>query len=162
MARMPEWLSTPMPKSSIVSDLPMIVGERMFSEFLASNDTLRVYKDDRLIFASGEDRLLPLIEYIEKSAPYKEDVIVFDRVVGNAAALLLKKILCQEVYSPLGSELAVRTLSDSGISYHFTEAVPCIQNESRTDMCPMERLSMGKQSEEFYQLLMKRRQGQTA
>ena len=151
-----------MPKSSTVSELAMSSRERMFNKFLASKDTLRVYKDDRLIFASSADRLLPLIEYIEKSAPYKEDVIVFDRVVGNAAALLLKKVLCKEVHSPLGSELAARTLSDSGISYHFTETVPCIQNESGTDMCPMEKLSMGKQSEEFYQLLMKRRQGQTA
>ncbi len=149
-----------MPKSSTVSELPMSIRERMFDEFLESNDTLRVYQDDRLIFASGEDRLLPLIEYIEKFAPCEEGVTVFDRVVGNAAALLLVKILCREVHSPLGSELAVQTLSDCGINYHFTETVPHIQNNSGDDMCPMEKLSRGRQSEEFYQLLIKRRRSQ--
>ena len=151
-----------MPKSSIVSEQIVRNKEHIFREFLASDDTLRVYKDDRLLFASGEDRLLPLLEYIDKFASCEEAVTVFDRVVGNAAALLLVKILCTEVYSPLGSELAAQTLSNHGISYHFTETVSCIQNDSGEDMCPMEKLSMGKQPEEFYQVLMRRRQSKVS
>ncbi len=131
----------------------MSVRDPMFNEFLASNDTLRVYKDDRLLFASGEDRLLPLLKYIDKFASHQKDVMVFDRVVGNAAALLLTKVLCREVRSPLGSELAASTLGSFGISYRFTETVPYIQNNSGSDMCPMEKLSLNKQPEEFYQAL---------
>ena len=127
------------------------MNEHVFNEFLASHDTLRVYKGSRLLFASNKERLLPLLEYIDKSAPYEKNVIVFDRVVGNAAALLLTKILCREVYSPLGSQHAARTLDSSGISYHFTETVPYIQNQSQQDMCPMEKLSLNKNAEEFYQ-----------
>jgi len=122
-----------------------------FNEFLTSRDTLRVYKESRLLFASGKKRLLPLLEYIDKLTPYEKEVFVFDRVVGNAAALLLKKIFCHEVYSPLGSQHAARTLDSSGISYHFTETVPYIQNQSQQDMCPMEKLSLNKSPEEFYQ-----------
>ena len=122
-----------------------------FNEFLTSRDTLRVYKESRLLFASGKKRLLPLLEYIDKLTPYEKEVIVFDRVVGNAAALLLKKIFCHEVYSPLGSQHAARTLDSSDISYHFTETVPYIQNQSQQDMCPMEKLSLNKNPEEFYQ-----------
>ena len=122
-----------------------------FNEFLTSRDTLRVYKESRLLFASGKKRLLPLLEYIDKLTPCEKEVIVFDRVVGNAAALLLRKIFCYEVYSPLGSQLAARTLDSSGISYHFTETVPYIQNQSQQDMCPMEKLSLNKSPEEFYQ-----------
>ena len=116
-----------------------------------SNNTLRVYEEDRLIFASNKDRLLPLLEYIDNFAPYEKDVTVFDQVVGNAAALLLKKLFCSEIYSPLGSELAAKTLCSFDISYHFTEIAPYIQNRSRKDMCPMEKLSMNKHPEEFYQ-----------
>ena len=123
----------------------------LFSEFLVSNDTLRVYKGDRLIFTSSKDGLLPLLEYIDKFAPYEKNVTVFDQVVGNAAALLLKKLFCNEINSPLGSELAAKTLSSFGINYHFAEIVPYIQNRSRKDMCPMEKLSINKQPEEFYQ-----------
>ena len=128
----------------------------LFSEFLVSNNTLRVYEEDRLIFASNKDRLLPLLEYIDNFAPYEKDVTVFDRVVGNAAALLLKKLFCNEIYSPLGSELAAKTLSSFGISYHFTEIVPYIQNSSGKDMCPMEKLSLNKHPEEFYRALRER------
>lgn len=126
------------------------MGASVFSEFLASNDTLRVYNDDGLIFVSSEDGLSPLLEYIDKFAHYKKDVTVFDRVVGNAAALLLKKLFCNEIYSPLGSELAVRTLSTFGIGYHFTKIVPYIKNKANQDTCPMEKLSMNKSPEEFY------------
>ena len=128
----------------------------MFGEFLASSDTLRVYKGDRLVFASDKDRLLPLIDYINQCSPYERDVTVFDRVVGNAAALLLQKISCNEVHSALGSEYAARTLDSFGISYHFVETVPYIQNQSKEDMCPMEKLSLNKDPEEFYQALMER------
>ena len=124
---------------------------RLFSEFLMSNDTLWVYNEDRLTFTSSRDGLLPLLEYIGKFAPSEREVTVFDRVVGNAAALLLKKLFCNEIYSPLGSELAVETLSSFGVSYHFTEIVPYIQNRSQEDMCPMEKLSMNKSPEQFYQ-----------
>ncbi len=144
------------PKFSIVSDLSMNVKVHAFSEFLASNDTLRVYKGDKLIFASSRERLLPLIEYIDKFTQHEKDVTVFDRVVGNAAALLLKRISCKEAYSALGSEIATGTLSSFGISYHFDETVPYIKNNSGDDMCPMEKLSLSKDPEEFYQVLKER------
>jgi len=123
----------------------------LFSEFLVSNDKLQVYSGDRLIFTSSKDGLLSLLEYMARFSPLKKDVTVFDRVVGNAAALLLKRISCGEVYSPLGSELAVKTLRRFGIDYHFTEVVPYIRGRGQQDMCPMEKLSLGKSPEEFYQ-----------
>jgi len=128
-----------------------VIDKRLYGEFLKSEDTLRVYKEDKLIFASSKDRLLPLLEYAAEYDPYEEGVTVFDRIVGNAAALLLKKILCREVYSPLGSELAIETLNRFGISYHFVKVTPYIQNQSQQDMCPMEKLSLGKNPEDFYQ-----------
>ena len=128
----------------------------MFDEFLASDDTLRIYKGDRLLFASSKDRLLPLVDYIDKFIPYEKGVTVLDRVVGNAAALLLHKISCNEIYSALGSELAARTLDSFGISYHFMETVPYIKDATGQDMCPMEKLSLNKQPDEFYQVLKER------
>ena len=130
-----------------------------FEEFLKSPDTVRVYQGEKLLFSSQAERLLPLMEYAAKFTPYKKDVTVFDRVVGNAAALLLKKILCKEVYSPLGSESAIQALESFGIKYHFNEVVPCIQDDSRQNLCPMEKMSLGKTAEEFYQLMSKKIKG---
>jgi hypothetical protein len=135
------------------------IRNKKFDEFLKSQDTLRVYKDNKLIFASREERLAPLLEYAMHYIPYEKSTTVFDRVVGNAAAMLLKKILCSEVFSQLGSENAIRALDSFGIKYHFNEVVPYIEDDNRQDMCPMEKMSSGKTSEEFYQMLRNHRQG---
>ncbi len=126
---------------------------RLFDEFLASDNTLQVYEDNKLVFASNKDRLLPLAEYIEKSASDHHDVVIFDRIMGRAAALLSVKASCRDVYSPLGSQLAIETLAKYGIKHHLTQIVPYIQKPNQEDMCPMEKLSLGKEPEEFYQII---------
>lgn len=126
----------------------------LFNAFLLSRDTLRVYEEDRLIFSSTKDRLLPLLEYIGQFAPQQLPVVVFDKVMGNAAALLSVKAGCREVCSPLGSQLAVETLAKHGIEYHLSEIIPCIKKSDGKDMCPMEKLSIGKDPEEFYEAMM--------
>jgi hypothetical protein len=50
----------------------------------------------------------------------------------------------QEVYSPLGSELATKTLDQYGIKYYLIKIVPYIQNSDGQDICPMEKLSLVK------------------
>ncbi len=124
---------------------------RLFDDFLASDDTLRVYEADKLIFTSDEDRLLPLLEYARKFSPYPQGVVVFDKIMGNAAALLAVKVNSREVYSPLGSQFAIATLDKYQIRYHFARIVPYILKSGGEDICPMEKLSIGKEPEEFYQ-----------
>jgi len=125
----------------------------LFARFVSSSDTFRVYHQGKLIFKSKKERLSPLLEYIAGFVPQVKDVVIFDRIVGNAAALLFKKAYCREVYSPLGSEFAARTLSEQGIKYHFARTVPYILNEAGDDICPMEKLSLGKNPEEFFRRL---------
>ncbi len=127
--------------------------QHFFNGFLDSGDTLRVYDDDRLIFSSAKDRLLPIIEYIDRLAPHYNQVIIFDKVMGNAAALLSVQAGGREVYSPLGSRIAVGTLEQYGVKYYLTEIVPYIQKPGGEDMCPMEKLSLDKGPEEFYQVM---------
>ena len=139
--------------------MPTKIVNTKFDEFLKSKDTVRVYKGDKLLFSSQKERLSPLLEYAARFVPYEKDVTVFDRVVGNAAALLLNKIRCSEVFSPLGSDMAIEAMDSFGIKYHFMEIVPCIQDDSRQNMCPMEKMSLGKTSEEFYQALISPQKG---
>ena len=125
----------------------------LFNKFLISRDTLWVCNENKLIFTSNKDYLIPLLEYIDKFGSSQGRVKIFDRIMGNAAALLAVKADCDEVYSPLGSELAIKTLSNYDIRYHLTEIVPYIQNRDREAMCPMEKLSINKNPEEFYKAL---------
>lgn len=126
---------------------------RFIQEFRASGDTLRVYEGDVLIFASARPRLFPLLDYIGQMAARHKPVAVCDRLMGNAAALLSIRAGGREVYSPLGSQLAVTTLEKFGIKYQLEEIVPYIQKPGGKEMCPMEKLSLGKEPEEFYELL---------
>ena len=127
----------------------------MFSAFLASDDTLRIYQDETLVFSSQKDHLMPLMEYIAANGRQKP-VIILDKIMGNAAALLSVKANCEEVYSPLGSELAIKTLVKYGIEHHLTEIVPYIHRPDGKGMCPMEKLSIDKEPEEFYEELRAR------
>ncbi len=125
---------------------------RLFNEFLTGGDTLRVYKDDRLIYASNKDGLLPLLEYIDRFTHYHR-VVIFDKIIGNAAALLSIKASCREVYSPLGSQIATKTLDKYNITNHISEIVPYIRKPNGTDMCPMEKISIDAGPEEFYEII---------
>jgi hypothetical protein len=132
--------------------------DSLFNEFLLSKDTFRVYKDDRLLFSSQKGGLMPPLEYLGQAAPEK-DVIVFDRIVGNAAALLMTLISCKEVMSDLGSEMAIETLDSAGIKHTFMTTVDYIRDRTGRDMCPMEKLSLNKSPEEFRRALKERMQG---
>jgi len=145
-----------------LGDRTVVSIDRLFARFVNSSDTFRVYHQGKLIFKSKKEQLRPLLDYIDEFSPQVQGVVIFDRIVGNAAALLLKKAFCLEIYSPLGSEFAARTLSEQGIKYHFSQTVPYIINKAGDDICPMEKLSLGKGSEEFFQhlrRLLSQRQG---
>ena len=121
-----------------------------FQKFLMSSDSLHVYEVSKLIFTSDKARLLPLLEYISRFSPFHRRIIIIDKIMGNGAALLSVLANCQEVYSPLGSQLALSTLDKYHISYHITNVVPYIRKTPGGEMCPMEKLSLDKGPEEFY------------
>ena len=125
----------------------------LFGDFLASGDTLWVSKNGTLLFSSRKERLLALLEYIEGFTPGQDGVIILDRVMGNAAALLSIRAGCREVYSPLGSQLAVVTFNKYGVTCHLDQVVPYICQANREDMCPMEKLSINQDPEGFYGIM---------
>ncbi|MFC1872704.1 DUF1893 domain-containing protein [Chloroflexota bacterium] len=120
-----------------------------FDEFICSDDTLRVYEHDQQIYNSNKSGLLPLLEYISNFTSYHR-VVVFDKLMGNAAALLAVKANCSEVFSPMGSQIAIDTLNKYGISHQIIRIIPNIQKPDGLDMCPMEKLSLNKGPEDFY------------
>lgn len=131
----------------------MEANKHLFKSFLESEDTLWILQTDNLLFISKEKGLLPLVTYLDDFSLQLESTTAFDQVVGNAAALLLERAHCREVWSVLGSEVAAQSLRDFGIRYHFQRTVPHILNRDGSDTCPMEKLSIGKSPEEFYEMI---------
>ena len=132
------------------------MNRQIFKEFAVSEDTLRIYEEATLLFSSKRERLLALLEYIDGFAAHHEGVVILDKVVGNAAAFLAIKAGCREIHSPLGSQNAIETLQKYGIKYYFDRVVPYIEQVNGDDMCPMEKLSLGKDPEEFYTIMKAR------
>jgi len=131
-----------------------ISAQGRFQDFIESSDTLQVYREGDLVFSSDKDRVAALLEYIDSPGPTHGPSVIFDKIMGNAAALLAVLAGAQEVYSPLGSQLGIDTLERHHIKYHLTRVVPYIQKEpDKEEMCFMERLSTGKGPDEFYQAI---------
>ena len=132
----------------------MSIYEKQYNEFLSSGNSLRVYEGDTCLFVSDKPMLTPLFDYVAGTSCGHEHVVIFDKVIGNAAALLAVTAKCSEMYSPVGSEPALKTLERYGISYHISKTVPYILKPGTSDLCPMERLSIGKTPEEFYNIMI--------
>ena len=130
----------------------------LYDRFLKSGDTLWVYHRDKRLFTSDKGILFPLLEYIDSDLSRYEGVTVMDRVMGNAAALLSVKARAEEVWSPFGSEYAIKTLKAHKVKFYITETVPFIRNQAGTDICPMEALSVSRHVEpdEFVKLVRER------
>jgi hypothetical protein len=133
--------------------------QRLYQAFLSSSDKLQVYDQGTLVFTSDREMLVPLLNYLATKSAGHKDVTVFDKIMGNAAALLCIMAKSHEVYSPLGSELAVKTLDKHGIVHHIATIVPFIQRPGTTEICPMEKLSTGKEPEEFYRAVTQAKPG---
>ncbi|HUT68372.1 MAG TPA: DUF1893 domain-containing protein [Dehalococcoidales bacterium] len=127
-----------------------------YKAFISSDDTLRIYDGETLAFSSKKDQLLPLMEYIAAQKAAGGPVTIYDKVIGNSAALLAVKANAREACSPLGSEIAVKTLQKYGVKYHLDKIVPRIKRPDGRGLCPMEEMSIGKDPEEFYRELKAR------
>ena len=133
----------------------MSIINQLYDEFKINFDTLHIYNASNiLIFSSDKERLQPLLEYLHKYDCRVKDTIIFDNIMGNAAALLAIFSGCREVYSPVGSELAINNFKKFGIKYHIENVVKFIQHPNVTGICPMEKLSINRSPQEFYRLLL--------
>lgn len=130
--------------------------DTLFERFLNSTDTVHIYKDDELLFSSDRNGLSPLVGYLASHQKFRQEVVIFDRISGNAAAMLSILAGCTKLYSRTASQLAVETLRKYPVRCHFTEVVPYIQRQNSELMCPMEELSLGKTPSEFYQALLEK------
>lgn len=62
-----------------------------------------------------------------------------DKVVGKAAAMLMEYASAAEIHAEVISEPAIQYLNGCGIPFTYRTAVKTIMNDTKTDMCPMEK-----------------------
>jgi len=70
-----------------------------------------------------------------------QGTIAFDRIIGQAAAILLAYAKVKEVWTPIISQDARKYLKKNKIKVEFKKEVKNIMNQKGDDLCPMEKLS---------------------
>ncbi|MDO8435810.1 MAG: agmatinase [bacterium] len=132
--------------------------KKNFEIFSESQLELEIWSDDKIVFRSDKQGLAGLMEFIEKYNHKFKHSIIFDKKAGRGVALLAAYLNVKMVYAKIGSDSAIETLKEANIDFDFKENVPNILNKKGTDICPIEKLSISHNADEFYKLLKESRQ----
>lgn len=106
-------------------------------------------KNNRILYRSKKQGLKPLIFCLKKYKTQMRGAVVFDKVVGRAAACLLVYGKVKKIMTPLASRGAIKLLKENKIEIEYLKTVPSILNKVGNDLCPMEKLSQNKTAKEF-------------
>ncbi|WP_394264301.1 DUF1893 domain-containing protein [Anaerococcus octavius] len=110
---------------------------------LLENDySIVLVKENEIVNTSRKNGLLPILDLYNNDKSILESAIVADKVIGKAAALILKEANIKELYAELISENAIELLDKTNIKYKYNKKVREIRNRDNTDICPMEELAL--------------------
>lgn len=114
---------------------------------LSTNSTLAVINGERY-YVSDKKGVLPLYEALRSHPETLKGGSAADRVTGAASAWLLIYGGVKELYTEVISEAALDVLNHGGIKAEYDTLVKAIENRTKTDICPMEKATLGCQSAE--------------
>ena len=110
---------------------------------LLENDySIVLVKENEIVNTSRKNGLLPILDLYNNDKSILESAIVADKVIGKAAALILKEANIKELYAELISENAIELLDKTNIKYKYNIKVREIRNRDNTAICPMEELAL--------------------
>jgi len=110
---------------------------------LLENDySIVLVKENEIVNTSRKNGILPILDLYNNDKSILENAIVADKVIGKAAALILKEANIKELYAELISENAIELLDKTNIKYKYNKKVREIRNRDNTDICPMEELAL--------------------
>jgi len=97
-------------------------------------------RGNKIIFRSKKSGVRGLLDFINERGEIQEGIVIFDKIVGQAVALLAAYLKAREVYGGTGSELAAKALEKYKIKFYFQKTIPNILNQDKTGLCPFEKL----------------------
>lgn len=104
------------------------------------NLTCVMVRNGRVCYTSLDKGLRPLLFPLIHDESSIKDVVLADKVIGKAAALLALYGGIKEIYAEVISTAGKKLLEEKGLPIEFDKEVEYIKNLSSTDMCPMEKL----------------------
>jgi len=117
--------------------------------FLEKSWSFVLIKNGKIIFKSKAKHLKPLIFCVKKYKKEMRGAVVFDKIIGRAAAILLAYAKVKEVWTPTVSRSGKAYLIKNKVKIGYIRLVSCIMNRKGNDLCPMEKLSQKMTKKDF-------------
>lgn len=127
----------------------------IFQQFIQSKWSLLIYDGDKAIFCSQASGLKPIVSYLKKFRKKYKKVVIYDKIVGRAAALLFVLLKPSKVYTPLASQGGVFVLRKYRISYKADQQVKYLMGLASQQMCQWEKLAQKRTPQTFWNLVKK-------
>jgi len=125
-------------------------------QFIRDGYSLAVFKNGQLFFSSREHNLRPLAKFIVKHGWSHKKLIMFDKYIGRAAALLIIALHPSKLYTPIISRLAIPVLRSKKIRYVADKKVDRLMGIASQSTCQWEKMSVDKNTVSFWRLVKKR------
>lgn len=125
---------------------------RILTRFRKSGASLTLLTGTKKIYSSKAPALTALIGICRREKRPRR-VLILDKVVGRAAAVLMTLLKPAAVYAPLGSRDAIPVLQRRRIPFHFCRTVPTILNNDRTGPCKHDQLAKGRSPSALLKIL---------
>ena len=125
----------------------------LFEKFIKTKFSLWIFSNEKIIFRSKKEGLQPIVDYLKQSGLNNKNIIVFDKIIGNAVALLLVLLKPKKVCTLTISSSGLRIFKKYKINYSALKNVDIIKGKNTQEICPMEKLSAGKSPKDFYKIL---------
>ena len=129
------------------------IKEKLFCKFQTSANTLWVLADDKVTFRGSGKGIKPLVRLIKKRIDFLKDKIIFDKIIGRAAALLLVYAGIAEVHTEVISRQAIKIFKKYKIFHQYRKSVARILNRDKSGGCPFEKMANGKTPAKFYNMI---------
>ncbi|MBQ6223290.1 MAG: DUF1893 domain-containing protein [Solobacterium sp.] len=121
-------------------------------ELLTEDITCVVCKGEDVL-TSKDHGVKPLMTWIREGKDF-HGYSAADRVIGRAAAFLYTILGVTEVHAELMSRNGLAVLEKNGINYTYDSLIDNILNQTKTDLCPMEKLTLQyEEPQEAYEAL---------
>jgi hypothetical protein len=130
---------------------------KLYREFLDRHLSLVVLDRGGKLHQARGSGLEPLLSYVGGDPSPVAGALVFDKIIGAAAALLLVYAEAAEVWTPVASLSGVSAMRKHRLPFRVEELIPFVPNTAGEGPCPLEELAAGKTPEELYAHLVARR-----
>ena len=124
-------------------------------EFSQGKWSFIVYHHDKVIFRSQASDLKPVIAYKKRFGKKHKKLIVYDKIVGRATALLLVLLKPAKVLTPLASQGGVFVLKKYKIKFDALKTAKYLMGVASGQMCQWEKLAQKKTPLSFWNLVKK-------